>query len=694
MATLTVGPTSTFPSIAAAMLAGAPADTILLETGYSNESATVTHNGMTVSGGATSTGIVLQLAVGIPTFFLGGSAPINVLANASGGNGITGNAGDNVVTVTGGIDAVDGGLGTDRLIVDYRLATGAVTGNSTSNFSEAGGGGRSVTITDGTIEHFSVLTGAGADTLTVGNGNNGIDAGNGANTITAGDGQNTITGGLNTDTITAGNGGNAIDAGDGTNTVTSGFGADVIVTGTGADTIIAGGGNDVIIVRGGADSVDSGAGADRLIVDYSAMTTDVNGGVTGGNFLTGYTGHIADVTVSTLDFVGTDFITTGDGVDLLTGGAGIDHLEGGAGADVLDGGTGVDFADYRTSAGGVLANLLTPGDNTGDAAGDSYTSIEGLVGSAFADVLRIGNGGSSIYAGAGNDYLLGGDGVDDLHGGDGIDHLLGGAGADILDGGTGVDFANYATAAGGVLANLLTPADNSGEAAGDSFTSIEGLVGSAFADVLRIGNGGSSIYANAGNDFLFGGDGGDDLHGGDGIDHLLGGVGADILDGGHGVDYADYMTAASGVLVNLLTPSDNVGDAAGDTFVSIEGLIGSAFNDVLRLGEGNGTVYGNQGDDTLFSGSGVDMIVGGIGNDAFVFVRGQGNGDTIEDFSGNGAGAGDSLLFSGYGTAAEGATFTQVDATHWSINSWDGAVHDVLTFTGGPTIDISDYLLA
>jgi Ca2+-binding RTX toxin-like protein len=188
MAIFTVGPTSSFPTIAAAMLAAGPADTIQLETGYSNETATVTHSGMTISGGSSSTGIVLQLDTGIATIFLGGTSPITVL-DASDGTGITGNDGNNLITVIGGVDAVNGMLGIDRLYVDYRLATGAVTGNSTSNFSEAGGGGRSVTITDGTFENFTVLTGGGADTITVANGNNVVQAGNGANTITAGNGR-------------------------------------------------------------------------------------------------------------------------------------------------------------------------------------------------------------------------------------------------------------------------------------------------------------------------------------------------------------------------------------------------------------------------------------------------------------------------------------------------------------------------
>ena len=46
----------------------------------------------------------------------------------------------------------------------------------------------------------------------------------------------------------------------------------------------------------------------------------------------------------------------------------------------------------------------------------------------------------------------------------------------------------------------------------------------------------------------------------------------------------------------------------------------------------------------------------------------------------------------GYGTAAQGATFTQVDATHWSINSADGSVHDVITLQNGASVHPSDYV--
>jgi N-acetylmuramic acid 6-phosphate (MurNAc-6-P) etherase len=62
-----------------------------------------------------------------------------------------------------------------------------------------------------------------------------------------------------------------------------------------------------------------------------------------------------------------------------------------------------------------------------------------------------------------------------------------------------------------------------------------------------------------------------------------------------------------------------------------------------------------------------------------VFEPGLANGDTVVDFVGNGAAAGDTLVFIGYGP---GATFTPVDADHWQVNYGAGS-HDVITFLGG-----------
>jgi Ca2+-binding RTX toxin-like protein len=117
---LTVGPSSAFATIAAAMVAANPGDTLQLEAGYGDETAMVTKVNLIIAGEESSTGIVLRLATGVSTVTLTGGSPMSVF-DATDGNTIVGNAGNNVVTVTDGADAVDGGLGVDRLVVDYRL---------------------------------------------------------------------------------------------------------------------------------------------------------------------------------------------------------------------------------------------------------------------------------------------------------------------------------------------------------------------------------------------------------------------------------------------------------------------------------------------------------------------------------------------------------------------------------------------
>jgi len=100
-------------------------------------------------------------------------------------------------------------------------------------------------------------------------------------------------------------------------------------------------------------------------------------------------------------------------------------------------------------------------------------------------------------------------------------------------------------------------------------------------------------------------------------------------------------------------------------------------------------MFGNSGNNTLDGGDGADILTGNAGNDTFVFHAGQANGDTVVDFAGNGAAAGDSLHLVGYGA---GATFTNIDATHWQINFNGGASHEIITFMNGAAIDASDVL--
>jgi Ca2+-binding RTX toxin-like protein len=137
------------------------------------------------------------------------------------------------------------------------------------------------------------------------------------------------------------------------------------------------------------------------------------------------------------------------------------------------------------------------------------------------------------------------------------------------------------------------------------------VIGSADDNVLETGRGDDFIYGLAGNDELIGGAGSDRLNGGDG---------ADILDGGDGIDYASYKLASAAVIADLADSSRNTESAAGDTFISIEGLIGSDYMDELSGNSEDNVLEGRDGDDILIGYGGDDTLNGGDGaNDRAIY---------------------------------------------------------------------------
>jgi serralysin len=321
---------------------------------------------------------------------------------------------------------------------------------------------------------------------------------------------------------------------------------------------------------------------------------------------------------------------------------------GGAGRDHLDGGAGTDRATYFAASGGVTVDLQSPGINTGEAFGDTFVSIEDIQGSAFADNM-LGNGAANtLFGGDGRDFLSGRGGADTLRGMDGNDDLMGGTGADLLDGGAGIDQASYRNSGSGLTVDLAFAGNNSGDAAGDTFVSIENLFGSAFDDSLRGNDSANELRGGDGDDWLSGRGGRDILLGGDGNDVLAGGTGRDVLDGGAGIDRADYSDCALGITVDLRNAANNTRDASGDTFVSIENLYGTAFNDNLTGDAGDNTIWGANGNDRLQGaggndrllgmngndqlngGYGDDTLTGGAGFDTFIFAFGA---DLVTDFT-------------------------------------------------------------
>jgi Ca2+-binding RTX toxin-like protein len=363
----TVGPSASYPTIAAAVGAAAAGDTIRLAAGYSDERAVLTVQGLTVQGGASSLNIDLVLGVGIGNVTLSGLADIDVFDNG-GSNNITGNAGDNTVRVSGGADVVVGGDGLDRLIVNYADAEGDVIGTVGS---VTDGGTNSVSFE--AVEDFTILTGSGDDTLTTGDGDNLLRSGSGNDSITTGQGSSRIDSGAGNDTVTTGDGGNVVNAGGGDNTVTTGRGADVVTSARGNDTLETGGGGDSVQVSGGIDTVDAGVGRDLLIVNYSALLTNVTGTMSAGSLPEGYSGLVADTAGNSVSFEGVerfqvttgsgdDDVRTGGGNDTLSSGQGDDFLHGASGDDVLSGGGNADVL-----SGGRGADLLT-----GGAGGDTF----------------------------------------------------------------------------------------------------------------------------------------------------------------------------------------------------------------------------------------------------------------------------------------------------------------------------------
>ncbi len=238
-----------------------------------------------------------------------------------------------------------------------------------------------------------------------------------------------------------------------------------------------------------------------------------------------------------------------------------------------------------------------------------------LNGTSGPDVL-CGRGGSDTISGRGNADVLLGEG--------GADTLVGGAGADALDGGDDVDTADYSASAARVVVYLTNVVSGAGgDADGDTVYGMENLTGSAFDDELYGDAGVNVLTGGAGIDILAGIEGTDTLQGEGGNDFLIGGPDGDVIDGGADFDTATYSESPVGVNANLTVGTGTAGNAAGDTFTSVEALVGSQYNDKLKGDAGDNTLEGNDGDDTLTGLAGTDTFDGGPGTNTCDDVAGE-----------------------------------------------------------------------
>ena len=350
--------------------------------------------------------------------------------------------------------------------------------------------------------------------------------------------------------------------------------------------------------------------------------------------------------------------------NLIYGNSGNNLLDGAGGADGMVGGAGMTCMSSiipamswsRTSTRATTRCSRRP--TTGCSA-----NVENLVLQGSSDLQGYGNALSNAINGNIGSNILNGEG--------GADAMYGGAGAD----------AYFVDNAGDVVI------ENLNEGSDTVYASVDYRLTANVEYLVLQGSAGQG-YGNALSNALYGTSGDNLLDGDSGADAMYGLAGNDA-----------YFVDSIGDLV-----IENLNEGSELVYSTVSYTLAANTENLVLLGSGDlsGTgntlsnaIYGNAGANTLNGGAAADFLQGNAGNDTFAFNAGQANGDMVADFAGNGGAAGDSLLFLGFGSAAQGATFTQVGATNqWTIHSGLGGPDEMITLSNGAAIDASDYLFA
>ncbi|MCW5736793.1 MAG: VCBS domain-containing protein [Enhydrobacter sp.] len=546
---------------------------------------------------------------------------------------------------------------TDSLGADNSQLKIDLLGAGTLDFSTRVSGAHSVKVVDNGLTGAVTLTGTvNADIMDGSSFDDTLHGGAGNDALYGGDGIDLLHGGAGNDTL-YGNGYSATatyyDAGGGVKVS--------LATATAQNTLSAG--KDTL---SGITNLIGSAYDDQLAGDGSANRLD---GGAGNDTLSGA--------------AGSDVLAGGLGNDTLTGGGDIDTATY---ADATGAVTvSLSIAAAQNTGGGGTDTLATVENLVGSAHDDVLTgsgSVNRLEGGAGNDTVDGGAGDDALFGGAGNDAIDGGAGNDTLIGGGGDDVLTGGAGTDLINGnsiasplysGFGKYYTFVATNmyfsdaqalaqdlmlenAAGRLVTILSAAENAyvieTVASGSSFwlgasdaasegawfwLSSDGLPTQQFWTGDGSGMPVNGMYANwepgdpdstydhvlanyRGDHFWVDATGNLDM-GGMLVEWDQSAVGT-VLQGN---DTASYAASTGAVTIDLSTGLASGGDAAGDTLISIENLIGSANNDSLT-GDGNAnSLDGGAGNDNLSGGAGDDVLTGGAGDDK---LAGGGGTDT------------------------------------------------------------------
>jgi len=628
----------------------------------------------------------------------------------------SGDAGNDLIVGAGGNDFLEGGDGNDQLFGGNAPGSGLFSppqsGNGENDTLLAGGGddlayggdgddliggGDGADRLFGELGDDSVLGGAGADEIDGGEGNDTLAGDDGNDTVQGGNGVDDVSGGLGDDSLYGGAGNDAIDGGDGRDRISGGEGHDDMSGGTGADSIRGGSGDDTIRGGEGDDLLFGNVGDDIYLYRFGDGSDTI--------FDTGPYAYQDTDSLVLEDINSTEVSYFQDGDHLWLAFSNGDVLK--VHKQYKPGNAGVEEAVFADNVTVDLKTVATLTAIRGTANADT------LQGNANADLIFGWAGNDSIDGMDGNDTLRGGDGDDTLSGGAGDDFLVPGDGADVIVFGDGADQAfGFDIVEDGIAigSTILDPnAPLSGfsisqigadtiidDGAGNSLTlvgidlaewlaaqfSVVTVDGTSGSDVINdtftdangdvIDDSGQIIVGYSGNDRLYGGDGDDTTFGGDGTDKLYGSLGGDHLDGGDGNDFVIYDTSTAGITIDMLNSANSTGEAAGDTYESVEKLQGSSFDDIIFLADGI-YGYGLDGNDTIHDGGARESLIGGNGQDVFVFGAGDGQRDQINDFT-----RGDDLIdLRAWGVS----DFSQLTITTQTTND-PNEVHVTITFGG------------
>ncbi len=291
-------------------------------------------------------------------------------------------------------------------------------------------------------------------------------------------------------------------------------------------------------------------------------------------------------------------IQVGEDNNVISGGSGNDTINGGFGDDVIFGGapsSGSPGSPHVTTAAdndvihGGDGNDLVYG-NSGDDQLFGDAGNDTLHGGKGADRLEGGDGNDTLNGNSGNDVLVDGGGHDIANGSSGDDRLIAGAGDDVYAGGSGFDTLDFSGATG-VMTIDVSKKSAAGMGA-DTFSGIEHVIGSSFADNYKGSSHADIFEAGAGNDTIRALGGADVLSGGAGDDTFvyfkkdLGGV--DRITDFTAGDTLDLRDILKGGNVGALVRST---DTAEGTMVSVK--IGNSFSDVAMLEDVHGLTVAN-----------------------------------------------------------------------------------------------------